>query len=73
MALIPRIEVTSVFAGSASAITRQQEFDYYRCNESFYEVSLKNVPQVCQKYINMASAEVFNGASRKLLMTKLIT
>lgn len=57
--------MTSVFAGSANAIVRQQEFDYYRCNESYYDVSFKNVPEVCKNFINMASAEVFNGASRK--------
>lgn len=66
MTLIPRIDVTTIFSGSTRATERAQDFIYYGCNDSYYDVSAQTSASAkCQELINMASIEVHNGATRK--------
>lgn len=72
LTLIPRIEVTSIFAGSSSATSRHQEFEQNRCNESYYDIDVDpSLPQ-CQELVNMAATLVFNGATRKYQLTTML-
>lgn len=65
LALIPRIEVTTIFSGSSPADYRKQDFDHFRCNDSYYEVSVKDGNKRCEELLRMAGTLVFEGATRK--------
>jgi coxsackievirus/adenovirus receptor len=68
LALIPRIEVTSVFTGSQIAQKRKEEFDYYGCNYSYYDITQAAAPEKCVELIQNSATEIFNGATRKSLI-----
>lgn len=63
--LIPRIEVTSIFTGSTPADYRRQDFEYYRCNDTYYDVSVRDVNKKCEELFQMAGTFIHDGASRK--------
>lgn len=66
LALIPRIEVTSIFTGSAPADYRKQDFEYYRCNDTYYDIAFsETVNKRCEELFQMAGTLVFDGAARK--------
>lgn len=65
LALIPRIEVTSIFSGSVPADIRKQDFDYYRCNDTYYDIAAREVNKRCEELFQMAGTLVYDGASRK--------
>jgi laminin, beta 1 len=64
VALIPRIEVTSIFDGSNKAETRLKDFQYYRCNDSYYEVNGINADKRCEELFSMAGTLIHDGATR---------
>jgi hypothetical protein len=66
LVLIPRIEVTSIFSGSTPADYRKQDFDYYRCNDTFYDVSLRDINRRCEELFKMAGTLIHEGAAREL-------
>lgn len=63
--LIPRIEVTTIFSGSTPGFRRKEDFDYYRCNESYYDAAARDVNKRCEELFQMAGTLVYNGATRK--------
>lgn len=65
LTLIPRIDVTSIFSGSTPADYRKQDFDYYRCNDSYYDVGVRDINKRCEELFQMAGTLVYDGASRK--------
>lgn len=65
LTLIPRIDVTSIFSGSIPADYRKQDFDYYRCNDSYYDVGVRDINKRCEELFQMAGTLVYDGASRK--------
>jgi hypothetical protein len=70
LTLVPRIDVTTIFKGSSIADIRTQDFEYYGCNDTYYDVALtSHASPKCQELINMAATLVYNGATRKLPKT----
>lgn len=67
LVLIPRIEVTTIFSGSTPAFHRKQDFDYYRCNDSLYDVTLHDINKRCEELFQMAGTLVYNGATREFI------
>ena len=69
--MIPRIEVTSIFTGSQIANTRADDYRYYRCNESYYDVSLDAALGKCKELWDMTATYVYNGATREYQLTSI--
>jgi laminin, beta 1 len=67
LVLIPRIEVTPIFAGSAPAENRMREYVRHGCNQTYYEVNYDSsvVAGECKDLLNQVSIYVFNGATRE--------
>lgn len=63
--MIPRIEVTSIFSGSAPGEIRHRDFDYYRCNDSYYDISFAEADEKCKELFGMAGTLIHGGATRK--------
>ncbi|GLV46313.1 LanB1 [Carabus blaptoides fortunei] len=60
--LIPHIDRIPFFQGTISAANQRQEFERYRCAQSFYSANKGQVPDVCKKYHNSIGFYVYNGA-----------
>lgn len=63
--MIPRIEVTNIFAGSSPAEIRLSDFDRYHCNDSYYDVAITAAEKRCQELFAMAGTLIHDGAARK--------
>ncbi|XP_063890052.1 laminin subunit beta-1-like isoform X5 [Scylla paramamosain] len=49
--LVPRVDSISFYSGSLINDNRRQEYERYRCSETFYEgQSLASVPEVCKEH-----------------------
>uniref|UniRef100_A0A0P4W557 Laminin subunit beta-1 n=1 Tax=Scylla olivacea TaxID=85551 RepID=A0A0P4W557_SCYOL len=49
--LVPRVDSISFYSGSLINDNRRQEYERYRCSETFYEgQSLTSVPEVCKEH-----------------------
>ncbi|XP_050736724.1 laminin subunit beta-1-like isoform X4 [Eriocheir sinensis] len=62
--LIPRVESINFYSGSLESDNRRQEYDRYRCSETFYEgQDLATVPEVCkQKHLDSIGFWVYGQA-----------
>ncbi|XP_018022771.1 laminin subunit beta-1 isoform X4 [Hyalella azteca] len=49
MMLIPRTENLPFYTGSLENDNLRQEFEYYRCRDSFYTGSSETLPELCEK------------------------
>lgn len=66
IALIPKIEVTSIFTGSPPAENRLREFMRFNCNTTYYDVNYdQKLNDQCRDLLMKTSVVEFNGAVRK--------
>lgn len=67
IALIPRIEVTTLFSQRPEAGIIIDEMKRFNCNSTYYEVNYdKKLDQQCQDLINSIAVIINNGATGKL-------
>jgi laminin beta 1 len=68
LTLIPRIEVTTLVSMTGAEIDNiRREFEYYGCNQTYYDLNYDDHSRGrCKNILNMVSTYVFNGATRKL-------
>lgn len=62
--LIPRVESIDFYSGSLLNENRRQEYERYRCSETFYEgQNLVTVPEVCkEKHLDSIGFLVYGQA-----------
>lgn len=66
IALIPRIEVTTLFSERPETRNIVNELKRYNCNTTYYEVNYdKKLDQQCQDLINSIAVIINNGATGK--------
>lgn len=66
IALIPKIEVTSIFSGSPPAENRLREYMRFNCNTTYYDVNYdQKLNEQCRDILMKTSVVEFNGAVRK--------
>lgn len=71
IALVPRIEVTSIFQGGPPGENRMREFVHFNCNTTYYDVNYdQKLNEKCRELLNAVSIVQFNGATRKLHMRR---
>lgn len=67
VALIPRIEVTTLFSQRPETRNILDEFKRYNCNTTYLEVNYdKKLDRECQDLINSIAVIINNGATGKL-------
>lgn len=66
IALIPKIEVVTLFSQRPEVANIVEEMKRYNCNTTYYEVNYeKKLDQECQDLINSISVIINNGATGK--------
>lgn len=72
LTLIPRIEVTTIAQLQSPEVDNiKQDFDYYNCNHTYYEVNYDYADEKCKQILNWISMTVYNGASCEYLNFKM--
>lgn len=63
--------MTSIFTGSQIANTRADDYRYYRCNDSYHDITWEAVMDKCKELWDRAAILVYNGATRKYQLTSI--